>query len=158
MRQHKQTLALMVGQILALTSALPCPGADASLQPTDLRCEGLVNPLGIDTVQPRLSWRLESVKPNDRGQRQTAYQIRVASCRKAVGWGASGPVGQRTRRVGPVAVCPVPGWVTDVAQRMLVDGPDLGCAEQRVGLECAGRVVHGTAGGCGLVRCRMDRL
>ena len=40
----------MVGQILALTSALPCLGADASLQPTDLRCEGLVNPLGIDAA------------------------------------------------------------------------------------------------------------
>ena len=81
MRQHKQTLVLLVGQILALTSALPCLGADAALQPTDLRCEGVVNPLGIDAGQPRLSWRLESVKPDDRGQRQTAYQIRVASCR-----------------------------------------------------------------------------
>lgn len=41
MRQYKQALALMVGPILALTSALPCPGADASLQPTDLHVKAL---------------------------------------------------------------------------------------------------------------------
>lgn len=43
---------------------------------TDLRCEYLTNPLGIDVIQPRLSWKLESPW---RGQRQTAYQILVAS-------------------------------------------------------------------------------
>ncbi|MCU0913467.1 MAG: glycoside hydrolase family 78 protein [Planctomycetes bacterium] len=43
---------------------------------TDLRCEYLANPLGIDVVQPRLSWKLESAW---RGQKQTAYQILVAS-------------------------------------------------------------------------------
>jgi len=43
---------------------------------TDLRCEYLVDPLGIDVVQPRLSWKLQSPW---RGQRQTAYQILVAS-------------------------------------------------------------------------------
>jgi alpha-L-rhamnosidase len=41
-----------------------------------LRCEYLVNPLGIDDPAPRLSWVLAS---NQRGQRQTAYQILVAS-------------------------------------------------------------------------------
>jgi alpha-L-rhamnosidase len=42
---------------------------------TDLRCEGLANPPGIDATQPRLSWILNS---DERGQRQTAYQILVA--------------------------------------------------------------------------------
>ena len=41
----------------------------------ELRCEYLVNPLGIDVVKPRLSWILES---NQRGQKQNAYQILVA--------------------------------------------------------------------------------
>ena len=41
-----------------------------------LRCEYLENPLGIDARQPRLSWILDS---NERGQKQTAYQILVAS-------------------------------------------------------------------------------
>jgi len=35
-----------------------------------------VNPLGIDEPQPRLYWRLES---DERGQKQTAYQVLVAS-------------------------------------------------------------------------------
>jgi alpha-L-rhamnosidase len=48
----------------------------ARIQPVDLRCEYLVDPLGADVVHPRLSWRLES---SDRGQLQTAYQILVAS-------------------------------------------------------------------------------
>ena len=41
-----------------------------------LRCEYLVNPLGIDEANPRLSWILES---NRRGACQTARRVRVAS-------------------------------------------------------------------------------
>lgn len=44
-----------------------------------LRCEYLLNPLGIDETRPRLSWIMES---NRRGARQTAWQVRVASSRK----------------------------------------------------------------------------
>jgi len=44
--------------------------------PTELRCEYLVDPVGIDETAPRLGWRLESTA---RGQRQTAYQVLVAS-------------------------------------------------------------------------------
>jgi alpha-L-rhamnosidase len=40
----------------------------------DLRCEYQDNPLGIDVVQPRLSWKLASAQ---RGVAQSAYQIRV---------------------------------------------------------------------------------
>ncbi|MGQ9524689.1 MAG: family 78 glycoside hydrolase catalytic domain, partial [Armatimonadota bacterium] len=41
-----------------------------------LRCEYAVNPVGIDVPRPRLSWTLRS---NRRGERQTAYQILVAT-------------------------------------------------------------------------------
>lgn len=41
-----------------------------------LRCEYLVDPLGIDEVQPRLSWQIESAR---RGARQVAFRVRVAS-------------------------------------------------------------------------------
>ena len=41
-----------------------------------LRCEYLVNPLGIDETRPRLSWNIESDR---RGARQTAWRVRVAS-------------------------------------------------------------------------------
>jgi len=54
--------------------------APAGVSVTDLQCEHLVNPLGIDVAQPRLSWKL--VDPTGtRGQRQTAYQVLVASSR-----------------------------------------------------------------------------
>ena len=48
---------------------------------TDLRCEYLANPHGIDVTKPRLSWVLEDIgqKPEIRGQRQSAYQLLVAS-------------------------------------------------------------------------------
>ena len=41
-----------------------------------LRCEYNLNPLGIDTPRPRLSWIVQS---DERGQRQTAYRVLVAS-------------------------------------------------------------------------------
>jgi alpha-L-rhamnosidase len=48
----------------------------------DLRCEYLANPLGIDSLNPRLSWILTS---NRRGEMQTAYQVLVASSLKLLG-------------------------------------------------------------------------
>ena len=43
---------------------------------SNLRCENQDNPFGIDAVQPRLSWWMQSPA---RGQWQTAYRILVAS-------------------------------------------------------------------------------
>jgi alpha-L-rhamnosidase len=54
-------------------------GAPGSLQPTYLRAEYRVNPLGIDAQLPRLCW---IVRSEERAQRQTAYQILVASSRE----------------------------------------------------------------------------
>ncbi|HSW45043.1 MAG TPA: family 78 glycoside hydrolase catalytic domain [Phycisphaerae bacterium] len=50
--------------------------AFGDVRPTQLTCEYLVNPLGIDTPAPRLAWILES---DERAQVQTARQILVAS-------------------------------------------------------------------------------
>jgi alpha-L-rhamnosidase len=58
---------VLAGQVLA---------AGPSFTPVQLRCEYLVNPPGIDELRPRLSWVVES---SQRGQRQTAYQVLVAS-------------------------------------------------------------------------------
>ena len=41
-----------------------------------LRCENQDNPLGIESVTPRLSWQINSV---ERGRRQTAYRVLVSS-------------------------------------------------------------------------------
>jgi len=44
----------------------------------ELRCESGLDPLGVDSERPRLSWVLRSAQ---RGQQQTAYQIQVAGDR-----------------------------------------------------------------------------
>ncbi len=58
----------LLGLMLTLT-------AHAKLTPVDLRCDYAVDPLGVDSATPRLSWKLEGSGHN---QRQKAYQI-VAS-------------------------------------------------------------------------------
>ena len=60
-------------------ACLMATAAPASFHPTDLRCESLRNPLGIDVLQPRLSWVLEADSAKARGLSQTAYQVLVAS-------------------------------------------------------------------------------
>ena len=55
------------------------PTVPTSLVPAALRCEYFKNPLGIDETHPRLSWQLQSAGPEIRGQRQTAYQVLVAT-------------------------------------------------------------------------------
>src|SRR5260370_16071503 len=65
---------------LVLFLALACTAfGAASVRPQQLRCEYRVNPMGIDTTEPRLSWVLTPVSPKARGLRQTAYRILVAS-------------------------------------------------------------------------------
>ncbi len=65
-------LAVVAGSVIragARGTAPKNPG------PTNLTCEYLVDPLGVDTMHPRLSWMLGS---SQRGECQTAYQILVA--------------------------------------------------------------------------------
>ena len=45
---------------------------------TDLRCESLVNPLGLGETTPRLSWRMTSDEASV-STRQTGYRLRIAS-------------------------------------------------------------------------------
>ncbi|MBP7976310.1 MAG: family 78 glycoside hydrolase catalytic domain [Verrucomicrobia bacterium] len=60
-----------------LTLAVSAPaGRAAGFHAQGLRCEYRAHPLGIDTPQPRLSWRLEA---SERGQRQTAYRVLAAT-------------------------------------------------------------------------------
>ncbi|MGZ9224811.1 MAG: alpha-L-rhamnosidase N-terminal domain-containing protein, partial [Anaerolineales bacterium] len=56
-----------------------------SLIVSNLTCEYRINPLGIDVLQPRLSWQLES---NQRGTRQTAYRVLVAPSEMALADGS----------------------------------------------------------------------
>lgn len=66
-------LALLIGSICLFSfreSAAP------AIQIQNPRCEMLVNPLGIDAIQPRLSWEITA---DVRDVQQTAYHILVAS-------------------------------------------------------------------------------
>jgi len=67
--------SLHAGETLAATHAVEVAG---------LRCEYLEDPLGIDVAKPRLSWKLQvsglkSQPSMERGIKQSAYQILVAS-------------------------------------------------------------------------------
>lgn len=52
-----------------------------SMNPVNLTCDYLENPLGINSKQPGLSWELVS---DERNQTQTAYQIIAASSEKLI--------------------------------------------------------------------------
>jgi alpha-L-rhamnosidase len=56
-----------------------CTDETTELSVVGLTCEYLVDPLGIDAVQPRLSWKIEASGDAVKGQLQTAYQVLVAS-------------------------------------------------------------------------------
>ncbi len=64
--------------------ALGAPLTVAALTPVHLRCEYRENPDGIGETQPRLGWTLQG-NPKARGERQTAYEIVVASSRERLG-------------------------------------------------------------------------
>jgi len=55
--------------------------AAAEISVTDLKCENLIDPLGIDVTWPRMSWVLTSP---ERGQKQSAYQVLAASSQEAL--------------------------------------------------------------------------
>lgn len=65
-----------------LISALVATQVKAQLKITDMRVEHVHNPSVVDTWTPRFSWVNEPVKAGQRGQRQTAYRIVVASSRE----------------------------------------------------------------------------
>ncbi len=66
--------ALPIAIGLLMTSA--AQGAESPAEATYLRCEYRVDPLGIDVLQPRLSWEMHDAR---RGAAQTAYQVLVAT-------------------------------------------------------------------------------
>ena len=55
--------------------------AQTTMKLTGLRTEYKVNPVGIDTRKPRLSWQIHS---GERGITQSAYQVRVAGSERGL--------------------------------------------------------------------------
>jgi len=54
---------------------------------TDLRCEDLLDPLGIDIARPRLSWRMQA---DNNGAAQTAYRVLCATDPRLLKEGSAG--------------------------------------------------------------------
>ncbi len=59
-----------------LSLLLSCLSVTAQVSVQNLRLENLVNPIGLDVLQPRFGWQLAAERRN---VLQTAYEIRVAS-------------------------------------------------------------------------------
>jgi len=74
------SFAAVVSSSIPLMARAAAAGSP-TLKATDLRCEYLVRPLGIDDLKPRLSWKLAPTTEDIRGQRQSAYRVLVASDR-----------------------------------------------------------------------------
>ena len=73
----RRVLEVVLG-LLCAVPALFAAGGPGTLRPVDLRCEYRLNPLGIDAVAPRLSWKSEALNPAARGLGQSAYRILAA--------------------------------------------------------------------------------
>lgn len=82
-------LWVAVGSLLIITSFRVASQPAFSLRPVYLRCEFIVNPLGIDVEEPRLSWTFEATDSAARNLRQTAYEIQVASSREKLASGSA---------------------------------------------------------------------
>ena len=52
--------------------------ASAKISPGNLTCEYLADPSVVDVAQPRLAW-INLAEKGERGQTQTAFQVRVAT-------------------------------------------------------------------------------
>jgi len=71
-----KTRSLVAALIFALAAIGPI---HAAVSPAALQCNGLANPIGVDSPSPTLSWQLTSDQPTARGVKQSAYHILVAS-------------------------------------------------------------------------------
>ncbi|MDR1864944.1 MAG: glycoside hydrolase family 78 protein [Bacteroidales bacterium] len=85
--------------------AVCCSFCMNAQQPTNLRCEHLVNPLGIDAPSPRLSWQLNDARY---GARQTAYRL-VAGTDSAAVAGGRGDVWDTQRVTSDRILVPYAG-------------------------------------------------
>ncbi len=77
-RDFIKTSAIAIGSISIMGLPFSCGHKRENIS-KDAFCEYLKDPLGIDETKPRLSWQLKS---EERGQKQTAYQVIVSGSLK----------------------------------------------------------------------------
>jgi len=68
--------SLIASQVILILLLTGCTNNKPGIIVSELRCENLSDPLGINTTKPRLSWKIKSEK---NGTSQKAFQILAAS-------------------------------------------------------------------------------
>ena len=58
---------------------ISCSGDSSEIYLSSLKCEYLSNPLAVESLNPRLSWKIETDDENAYNVKQEAYQVLVAS-------------------------------------------------------------------------------
>jgi alpha-L-rhamnosidase len=75
---RNKTMTSKILLVTILMTVFPLSFISAGITPSRLTCEYFANPAVVDVLQPRLAW-INKAGENERGQFQTAYQIRVAA-------------------------------------------------------------------------------
>lgn len=75
----KKNLVILLVWFVAGVQFASAAAWGSSLQPENLRCEYLENPIGLDELSPRFNWTHKATNAAAFGQKQTAYRIIVAS-------------------------------------------------------------------------------
>ena len=101
--------------------------------PVELRCDWMVDPLGVDSAPPRLSGKLQG--DGTRGLRQSAWQVLVPSSREGSAARPGRRLGQRARRVRRAAPRAVRRPCPALGRAGLLEGEGLGRRGPRLGLE-----------------------
>ena len=133
--ENQRPVSLLLHSIAATTC-----GLDVTVEA--LRCEYLINPLGIDATEPHLGWILAS---QQRGQKQTAYQILVASSGSNLAldrgdlWDSGKAAVERER---PGCLC---RQAVGIANAMFLESAGLGQGRKARPLERTGDVDDGAA-------------
>ena len=124
-------VALVTPSILAG----PLREAGPGLSPTEVRCEYRPNPLGIDVTRPRLSWIVTST---ERGQRQTGYQVLVASSEDILKLDKGDIWDSGQVKSDDTTAIVYAGKPLLSQSALLLEGEGLGQGRQAVGLELSG--------------------
>jgi len=136
---------LAPGFFVALTFAIFTCTATVGLTPEQLRCEYLSNPLGIDVVQPRLSWVLRS-GANEcawrRADSLTAFSWRAHPNSSGMKRAISGTRESLFQRNHPYRVF---RQASPQPHAMLLESPHMGSHRPPLAMERPGDVVHGLA-------------
>lgn len=72
---------MIMSAVLAVTAGSVSAG---EINPSFLRCEFEVNPVGVGADKPVLMWEVKATDPKARGLRQTAYRITVATSKSTL--------------------------------------------------------------------------